>query len=515
MDSTSRELHVNEVIAAYLAEADRGHAPDRAEVLARHPDLAPELEAFFADRDRFVRAAAPLASPPAGADAETLAPSPATGDPTLGTVRYFGDYELLRELARGGMGVVFKARQVSLNRTVALKMILAGQLASPADVQRFHAEAEAAANLDHPNIVPIYEVGQHQGQHYFSMKLVEGGSLVQAVPQLVKDPQAAAQLLVKVARAVHYAHQRQILHRDLKPGNVLLDRDGQPHVTDFGLAKEIEGGRGLTQPGAIVGTPEHMAPEQAQARKGLSTAADVYGLGAVLYALLTGRPPFQGGTPLDTLMQVIEREPPLPRTFDPRVDRDLETICLKCLEKEPEKRFGSAGALADDLERWLKGEPIQARRTSTAERVRKWARRPALALLSAALTALLLLSVTLAIRYAITTRNLQDTERARATEERLRGEAERANERAETALSLSRVMRAHLEWRDNEIALAGQLLDDCPPRLRDWEWRYVKRLCHAELFSLQGHTNYVGSVCFSSDGSHIASGSEARRAHLD
>jgi hypothetical protein len=286
-----------------------------------------------------------------------------------------GDYELLEEIARGAMGVVYRARQVSLDRVVALKMILAGQLASPADVARFHTEAEAAANLDHPNILPIYEVGEHEGQHYFSMKLIEGSSLAQRALEFVRDPQASARLLATTARAIHAAHQRGILHRDLKPANILLDAAGVPHVSDFGLAKKVEGDSGLTQSGAIVGTPGYMAPEQARAKKGLTTAADTYSLGAILYELLTGQPPFRAETPLDTVLQVIEKEPQRPRAVNPSVNPDLETICLKCLEKDPARRYGSALALAEDLERWQRGEPIAARPSTRRERVLKWVKR--------------------------------------------------------------------------------------------------------------------------------------------
>ena len=289
-------------------------------------------------------------------------------------MRTFGDYELLEEIARGGMGVVYKARQVSLNRIVALKMILAGQLASETDVRRFRAEAEAAAHLDHPNILPIYEVGEHHGQHYFSMKLVEGGSLAARMAELRADPRAAVGTAGAGGAGGPLRHQRGVLHRDLKPGNVLLD-SLTPYVADFGLAKRVEGDGGLTASGAIVGTPSYMPPEQARAEKALTVAADVYSLGAILYELLTGRPPFRGASPLDTLLQVLEQEPEPPRQVNPDVARDLETVCLKCLRKEPAGRYASAGDLADELERWLAGEAVSARPPTRGERLARWVQR--------------------------------------------------------------------------------------------------------------------------------------------
>jgi WD40 repeat protein/serine/threonine protein kinase len=414
MPSSSSELsprdqRVNEIIAAYLEAVDAGQSPDRQEILTRHPEMAAELSAFFADQDRFKRLAQPLG--PAvpthlAGEQPTLAPNQ-TAPVEPGTrLRYFGDYELLEEIARGGMGVVYKARQVSLQRSVALKMILAGQLASPVDVQRFHTEAEAAANLDHPNIVPIYEIGECSGQHYFSMKLIEGGNLIVGSRQWAvgsKERQRwAAEVLTQVARAVHFAHQRGILHRDLKPANILLAQPTPPSsppsahcllptvpmVTDFGLAQRVATPEGeiaaarLTRTGAILGSPAYMAPEQASGSKGLTTAVDVYGLGAILYELLTGRPPFQAENPLEILLHVLNREPQRPGALRPGIDRDLETICLKCLDKEPGRRYGSAEALAEDLERWLKGESILARPSTHRERIVKWIkRRPALAAL--------------------------------------------------------------------------------------------------------------------------------------
>jgi eukaryotic-like serine/threonine-protein kinase len=284
-------------------------------------------------------------------------------------------YELLEELGRGGMGVVFRARDRSLNRVVALKMILAGQLASIAEVERFRAEAEAAAQLDHPHIVPIYEVAEHDGQPYFSMKLIEGVNLSRHARQLVDDPRAAARLLAAVARAIHHAHQRGIIHRDLKPANILVDDHGEPHVTDFGLARRVEGASGQTRSGAIIGTPSYMAPEQASGKSGLTTAVDVYALGAIFYELLAGKPPFHADAPWDTVRQVLEREPERPRTVNPKVDGDLELICLKCLAKDPRQRYGSAEALADDLEHWLADEPLAVRAPSFASVMRFWLRR--------------------------------------------------------------------------------------------------------------------------------------------
>jgi WD40 repeat protein len=291
-----------------------------------------------------------------------------------------GNYELVGEIARGGMGVVFRARQIGLNRIVALKMILTGPLAGDAALQRFRIEATAAAQLDHPNIVPIYEVGEDAGQHFFSMKLVEGGSVADHLQRYLGNPHAAATMLSKVARAVHFAHQRGILHRDLKPANVLLDSAGEPLVSDFGLAKWDQLDANLTHADTCLGTPGYMAPEQAKGSQGMSTSADIYSLGAILYQCLTGLPPFTGGNVAEVLRKLIDEEPVPPRTLGKSVPHDLEIICLKCLSKEPRQRYPSAEALADDLDRFVHGEPIEARAVGTIERIWRWCRRkPALA----------------------------------------------------------------------------------------------------------------------------------------
>jgi hypothetical protein len=421
---------------AHLADAAGAPRPrldDYAEALpeADRPLLERELRAVDA---AYARRLTGEGGPPTAALTDKDGP----GDDGVSRVPYFGDYELLEKIASGGFGVVYKARQVSLNRLVALKMIADGRLATPELVQRFRVEAEAAAGLEHEGIVPVYEVGAHDGQHYFSMKLIEGGSLTAHVGRYVKDRRAAAALMAQVARAVHHAHQRGVLHRDLKPGNILLDATGQPHVTDFGLAKLLEGRhaagaerRPETVSGTVLGTPGYMAPEQARGLKRVTTAADVYGLGAVLYELLTGRPPFRADAPLDALVQVLEREPERPRSLDSRIDRDVETVCLKCLEKEPGRRYGTAEAVAEELERWLDGRPILARPAGQVERLWRWCRRnPAVAGLSAAVALSLVAGTVISVAFAVRAEN--QAELARKSE-------------SETAVALARAEEALAE----------------------------------------------------------------------
>jgi serine/threonine protein kinase/Flp pilus assembly protein TadD len=300
-----------------------------------------------------------------------------------------GDYELLEEIGRGGQGVVYRARQKSLNRTVALKVVRTGQWTTSAHLKRFRLEAETAASLDNPNIVPIYEVGEHGGSCYFSMKFIEGGALDELFKRDPMPTRPAAKLIAELARAVHYAHQCGILHRDIKPGNILIDAKGEPHLTDFGLVRLIEGEGTITRTLDTLGTPSYMAPEQALGNNQVTSETDVYGLGAVLYHLLTGHPPFAGGTTYDTIRLLLETEPRQPRLWNAKIDRDLTTICLKCLEKDPQRRYPSALALSEDLDRWLKHEPIRARPTGMFGRGRKWVRRnPTLALLIVSLAGL-------------------------------------------------------------------------------------------------------------------------------
>src|SRR6266498_3866772 len=332
-----------------------------------------------------------------GPGSEDIEPDTTEGMPKVKTTARvakmlgeLGDYELLEEVGRGGQGVVFRARQKSLNRTVALKVIGLGQWATKAHLRRFRLEAEAAASLDHPCIVPIYEVGERDGQCYFSMKFVEGGQLDEVVRRAPISIRQAAELIAKLARTVHYAHEHGILHRDIKPGNILLDAKGEPHLTDFGLARLVETESTMTRTMEVLGTPSYMSPEQAVGNNAaISNATDVYGLGAVFYQLLTGQPPFAGGATYETIKLLLDTEPKQPRLLNPKIDRDLSTICLKCLEKDPKRRYSSALALAEDLERWLRHEPIRTRRIGFFTRGRKWVQRnPTSALLAASLVAL-------------------------------------------------------------------------------------------------------------------------------
>jgi len=498
-------------------------------------------------------------------------------NPTAGvrTIHYFGDYELLEEIARGGMGVVFKARQVSLNRTVALKMILAGKLASPALMLRFHTEAEAAANLKHPHIVAIHEVGEHEGQHYFSMDYIEGLSLAERVRHGPMPLKHGARCVQTIAGAIHYAHQRGVLHRDLKPSNILLDAQGQPHVTDFGLAKLVEQESSLTQSEAILGTPSYMAPEQAAGEtKQLTIAADIYSLGAILYELLVGQPPFRAATALETIRRVMEEDPVPPSlagrsrrkeaknevgtrnsesgidrsllTSAPTetIDRDLETICLKCLRKDPNARYASAEALAEDLSRWQNGEPIQARPVSAAEKFGRWCRRkPALASFAAA-TVLLLLAVAIGLPVAIYRIN-REWQRAERGELDARRKAYASDMNlTQQALAQNNLGRALelLNWHRPEVR--GERLgerDQDPPEpvkreardqwlgasgpssslisnpsplppssdLRGWEWRYLWQQCQSDaLFTLCQKSNPICSLAVSSDGKWVAVGEQ-------
>jgi len=416
------DRRLGSAIAEYLEAVQAGHPPDRPEFLARHSDLALDLASFFADEDRLKGLAGSIL--PREGDGKggrsTAGARGASSDAGSDNGRDFGDFELLEEIACGGMGIVFKARQKRLNRIVALKTIRPAAL-RPGDqaIHRFRVEAEAVARLDHPHIVPVYEMGEHCGLPFISLKLVEGGDLERHVDRLRGDSQAIARLVAVVARAVHYAHLRGILHRDLKPSNILLDEKGEPHVTDFGLAKCVENDSGLTQTGLVLGTPSYMAPEQVSGHRGqVTTSADVYGLGAVLYKLLTGRPPFQAESVYETLRQVREQEPVPPSACGMRVDRDLEAICLKCLEKDPRGRYASAEALATDLDRWRAGEPIAVRPIGPVERAWRWCCHNRLvAGLSAAVAGLLITVAAVAIVAAVRQQALASAARSSAKSE--------------------------------------------------------------------------------------------------
>ncbi len=531
--------------AAYLDEACAGDAELRRRVdslLRAHEQAREVLGLAWEVTVEASTQAETAAFAPGSGLAATLAVDPrsdATVTAAVGSngnglargtaVRYFGDYEIQAELGRGGMGVVYQAKQVSLNRPVALKMLRAGLLAGGDDLRRFQNEAEAVALLDHPGIVPVHEVGEHEGQRYLSMKLVPGGNLADRLAAYKDDPRGAAALVAEAAEAVHHAHMRGILHRDLKPANILVDAPGRPYVTDFGLAKRVQGDAELTLSGTILGTPGYMSPEQAAGRRGtITTATDVYGLGAVLYALLTGKAPFVGEGVVDTLQKVREQPPEPPRKASAIVPRDLEVICLKCLEKDPRRRYSSAQALADDLRAWLESRPIGARPVGALTRAALWCRRrPAIAGLTAAMVVVALAGLVVSLwqwSAALSNARIAVANAAKATanehlaiahaeEARARGAELAASNQALRRTTYASVMRlAQREWERGAIGPARKILGSLEPGpgqddLRGFDWHFLHRQCGASLLTISipgvPPPNTDRSVSFSADGRRL------------
>ena len=375
----SRQSLLSEMRLCWHEARERGEGLTPEQLCINHPELLRELKQQISAVESMEAA---IKSCNAGTEDSATSTNPVLRASAKELT--IPGFEILEELGRGGMGVVYKARQVKLKRLVALKMILSGSHARPDQLGRFRAEAEAVARFQHPNIVQIHEISEKDGLPYFALEFVDGGSLDKRLNGTPLPPRQAAHIVETLARAMHYAHERGVIHRDLKPGNVLLTTGKfMPKITDFGLAKQVDDDAGQTKSGAVMGTPSYMAPEQAEGRiKEIGPHTDVYALGAILYELLTGRPPFRGASSMDTMMQVLTQDPVPPSRLHPKVSHDLETICLCCLQKVPVKRYTSAGSLADDLRRFLSGEPIQARRTPLWERTWKWMkRRPAAALL--------------------------------------------------------------------------------------------------------------------------------------
>jgi serine/threonine protein kinase/WD40 repeat protein len=515
-ERSPHDRKVDALIAEFELAAEQGHPLDPEEFLKQHAEYAGELREYFEDAGRMNAAVQPYrpepdeTEPVSGSQAGTLKQGT--------TVRYFGDYEILEELGSGGMGVVYKARQKKLKRLVALKMIKRGQFASEEDVKRFQAEAQAAAKLDHPGIVRVIEVGLHQGEHYYAMDYVAGGSLSSLYREQPVSARQAAELVKKLAEAMHHAHGQGIVHRDLKPANVLLTTTGAPRITDFGLAKSLPSGDDstgvtMTETGQVLGTAGYMSPEQAAGKTGMvNTPTDIYSLGAILYALLTSRAPFVGDSPSVTILQVLNNEPVPLRALNPSVPRDLETICLKCLEKDPHKRYGTAQLLADDLGRFLEGRPVIARPISSPARAWRWCRRNAVTSSFIATSALLLLVVVV-----LTTVGY-------ITQSRLARELRAENARNSQNLYFVGEHAALQEVRNGNSKTALDLLERCPPAYRNWEWHWLKRLCDGYCKDFEIPILGVPPLCrsYSPDGqlltiswSHVVPGESGRLKTFD
>jgi hypothetical protein len=543
MPSQSR---VGELLLRWEELREQGQPASPEDLCRDCPEQLPELRRLI----QALQAMEPALA--TGSEAATNPPVPAgEGDPHA-TAPAVAGYEILGELGRGNMGVVYHARHVALNRLVALKMILAGSHAGEAELTRFKTEAEAIARLQHPNIVQVYEVGAVGRLPYFSLEFCLGGSLAGRLRGTPLPPREAARLVEALARAMEAAHQKGIIHRDLKPANVLLAEDGTPKITDFGLAKKLDEA-GQTESGAIVGTPSYMAPEQAGGKsREVGPAADVYALGAILYECLTGRPPFKAATAMDTLLQVLSEEPVPPRRLQPKTPADLETICLKCLQKEPGRRYPSAAALAEDLRRFQAGEPIAARPVGRLERGWRWCRRnPVVAGLVAAVALALCGGTGVATWQAVEARaqagraeealGERDTalgevraaleqekqaeeqaQGAAAQEKKARQDEQKAREEAQTQERLARerlltsqwlayagqIALAQREWQDGNIDHARDLIDACQWNLRGWEHNYLHTLFNKNQRTFYGHTGPVSSVAFSPDGKRLVSGSQ-------
>ncbi len=496
---SERDRLLGQIVFEYLERVERGEQPCARRWILAHPEFARELAEFLHDRERMDAAVEPIRrvcscirGPGRPGLMETMT-LPADGTcPRPAQFPVVEGYELLEELGRGGMGVVYRARQISPDRLVALKMIREDHSPSPEDTQRFCREAEAVASLDHPHIAPIYEVGRHHGRLFYTMKLIEGGGLDRHLARFTADPRAAVLLVQAVAAAVCHAHKQGLIHRDIKPSNILLDRDDRPYLTDFGLSRYIQEDLNLTQSGQLLGTPTYIAPELVRRhRSGASPRTDIYGLGAVLYTLLTGQPPFEGQNAYEVLERVAKSPPLPPRRLNPRVDPDLETICLKCLEKDPESRYRCAGELGDDLGRWLARRPVQARPIGRWERAWRWCRRYPLISGLVALVILLMGGViALLVVHQHRVAGYQRT--------------------TEQHLYAANIRLAQVAWNnsvlDDTLALLAAT-QPAPgrPDLRNFEWYYLSRLAHRQQGTLAGHAGDVYAVAFAPSGTTLAS----------